>query len=98
MLQPMIFFHVADAEGRLLIIGAIDNPVLWWSRTFAVVLSLIELIRRKVIARMPVADHPLVPVLLGYVALLLPWVTGARMEFLYHFLPSYAFALLTLVY
>ena len=98
MLQPMIFFHEADAEGRLLIIAAIDNLVLLWSSTFAVVLSLVNLVRRKVTARKPVADHPLVPVLLGYVALLLPGVTSARVEFLYHFLPSYAFALLTLVY
>ena len=50
------------------------------------------------IARKPVAAHPLVPVLLGYPALLLPWVTGARVAFLYHYLSSYAFALWTLVY
>jgi dolichyl-phosphate-mannose--protein O-mannosyl transferase len=98
MLRPIIFFHEADTEGRLLTIAAIGNPVLWWSSTIAVVLSLGELVRRKVVARKPVADHPLVPVVLGYVALLLPWVTGTRVAFLYHYLPSYAFALLTLVY
>jgi dolichyl-phosphate-mannose-protein mannosyltransferase len=65
MLQPIIFFHEADAESRLLTIAAIGNPILWWSSTLAVVLSLGELARRKVIARKPVADHPLVPVLLG---------------------------------
>ena len=98
MLRPIIFFHEADTGGRLLTIAAIGNPVLWWSSTIAVVLSLGELVRRKVVARKPVADHPLVPVVLGYVALLLPWVTGTRVAFLYHYLPSYAFALLTLVY
>jgi hypothetical protein len=65
MLQPIIFFHEADAESRLLTIVAIGNPILWWSSTLGVVLSLGELVRRKVIARKPVADHPLVPVLLG---------------------------------
>jgi dolichyl-phosphate-mannose--protein O-mannosyl transferase len=98
MLRPIIFFHEADTGGRLLTIAAIGNPVLWWSSTIAVVLSLGELVRRKVIARKPVADHPLVPVVLGYVALLLPWVMGTRVAFLYHYLPSYVFALLTLVY
>ncbi len=98
MLQPIIFFHEADAESRLLTIAAIGNPILWWSSTLAVVLSLGELVRRKVIAKKPIVDHPLVPVLLGYAALLLPWVTGTRVTFLYHYLPSYAFALLALVY
>jgi dolichyl-phosphate-mannose--protein O-mannosyl transferase len=98
MLRPIIFFHEAHTVDRLLTIASIGNPVLWWSSTIAVVLSLGELVRRKVIARKPVADHPLAPVLLGYVALLLPWVTGTRVAFLYHYLPSYAFALLTLVY
>lgn len=98
MLQPIIFFHEAEAEARLLTIAAIGNPILWWSSTLAVVLSLGEVVRRKVIAGKPVADHPLVPVLLGYVALLLPWVASTRVSFIYHYLPSYAFALLALVY
>ena len=74
-------FHESDAEGRLLTIAAIGNPILWWSSTLAVVLSLGELVRRKVTARKPVADHPLVPVLLSYAALPLPWVTGTRVAF-----------------
>lgn len=98
MLQPIIFFHEVEAEGNLLTIAAIGSPILWWSSTLAVVLSLGEVVRRKVIAGKPVADHPLVPVLLGYVALLLPWVASTRVSFIYHYLPSYAFALLALVY
>ncbi len=98
MLQPVLFFHEADAAGRVLTIAAIGNPILWWSSTLAVVLSLGELVRRRFVARKPIADHPLVPVLLGYAALLLPWVPGTRVAFLYHYLPSYAFALLALVY
>ncbi len=98
MLQPIIFFHEADSAGRLLTIAAIGNPILWWSSTLAVILSLGELVRRKLVARKPIADHPLVPALLGYVALLLPWIPGTRVAFLYHYLPSYAFALLALVY
>ena len=98
MLQPIVFFHEADAAGNLLTIAAIGNPILWWSSTLAVILSLGELVRRKAISKKPIADHPLVPALLGYAALLLPWVPGTRVAFLYHYLPSYAFALLALVY
>jgi len=98
MLQPIIFFHEADAGGMLRTIAAIGNPILWWSSTLAIVFSLGEVMRRKLVAKKPVADHPLVPALLGYAALLLPWVPGTRVAFLYHYLPSYAFALLALVY
>ena len=98
MLQPVLFFYEDDGAGNVLSISAIGNPILWWSSTLAVVLSVAELVRRRVIAKRPIADHPLVPALLGYVALLLPWVPGTRVAFLYHYLPSYAFALLALTY
>lgn len=76
MLQPINFSYEADTEGRMPTIAAIGNSILWWRSTLAVVLSLSELVHPKVIARKPVVDHPLVPVLLGYAALLLPRVTG----------------------
>ena len=76
MLQPIDFSYEADTEGNLLTIATIGNLILWWRSTLAVVLNLSELVHLKAIARKPVVDHPLVPVLLGYAALLLPWVTG----------------------
>jgi dolichyl-phosphate-mannose--protein O-mannosyl transferase len=39
-----------------------------------------------------------VPIMLGYVFLLLPWIPGTRIPYLYNYLPSYAFALMALVY
>jgi hypothetical protein len=75
VLQPINFSYEADTEGRLLTMAVIGNSILWWRNTLAVVLSLSKLVHLKVIAREPVVDHPLVPVLLGYAALLLPWVT-----------------------
>jgi dolichyl-phosphate-mannose--protein O-mannosyl transferase len=50
------------------------------------------------VARKPIADDPLVPILLGYVSLLLPWIPGTRIPYIYNYLPSYAFALMALVY
>ena len=75
MLQPINVSYEADTEGNLLTIATIGNSILWWRSTLAVVLSLSELVHLKVIARKPVVDHPLVLVLLGYAALLLPRVT-----------------------
>jgi dolichyl-phosphate-mannose--protein O-mannosyl transferase len=87
----------ATAAGDLQVIAAIGNPVLWYGSTLAVVAGLVEAARR-LLARKPIADDPLVPILLGYVFLLLPWIPGTRLPYVYNYLPSYAFALMALVY
>jgi dolichyl-phosphate-mannose-protein mannosyltransferase len=87
----------ATAEGNLQVLVAIGNPVLWYASTLAVVAGIVEAARRLV-ARKPIADDPLVPILLGYVFLLLPWIPGTRIPYIYNYLPSYAFALMALVY
>jgi dolichyl-phosphate-mannose-protein mannosyltransferase len=97
MLRPIRFFLGANAEAQLQVFSSIGNPVLWYGGTLAVVASLLD-VARRLIARKPVMDDPLVPILLGYVFLLLPWVPSTRIPYIYNYLPSYAFALLALVY
>jgi dolichyl-phosphate-mannose-protein mannosyltransferase len=97
MLRPIRFFLGANAEGQLQVICAIGNPVIWYGSTLAVLAGLVE-VARRLIARKPILDDPLVPILLGYVFLLLPWVPGTRIPYIYNYLPSYAFALMALVY
>ncbi|MGI9050724.1 MAG: phospholipid carrier-dependent glycosyltransferase [Rubrobacteraceae bacterium] len=97
MLRPMGFYQSFTASGDQIIIMAIGNPLLWWSSTLAVAASLVELVYRGAILRKNIADHPLVPVLIGYVFLLLPWIPAPRIPFIYNYFPSYAFALLALV-
>src|SRR5918997_1855125 len=44
------------------------------------------------------AGDPLVPIVLGYVFLMLPWVPGTRIPYIYNYLLPYSFAILALVY
>jgi dolichyl-phosphate-mannose--protein O-mannosyl transferase len=53
---------------------------------------------RKAAARKLSADDPIIPIVLGYVFLLAPWVAGTRIPYIYNYLPIYPFAILALVY
>ncbi len=97
MLRPIRYFLDPNEADGLRMIYAIGNPVLWWSSTVAVLAGLVE-VARRLILRKPVADDPIVPIVLGYVLLLLPWVPGTRIPYIYNYLAPYAFALLALVY
>jgi dolichyl-phosphate-mannose--protein O-mannosyl transferase len=97
MLRPIRYHFGVNPDGALRIVLAIGNPLVWWTSTLAVVAGLVE-VARKAIARKPFADDPLVPIVLGYVFLLLPWVPGTRYPYIYNYLPIYPFAILALVY
>ena len=97
MLRPIRFFYGTNAEGLFQVIIAIGNPLIWWSSTLAVVVSIFE-IARKAVTRKLSADDPIIPIVLGYVFLLAPWVAGTRIPYIYNYLPIYPFAILALAY
>ncbi|HEX6709080.1 MAG TPA: phospholipid carrier-dependent glycosyltransferase [Rubrobacter sp.] len=97
MLRPISFFQGANAEGLLQVVIAIGNPLIWWSSTLAVLAGVFD-IARKAIARKLSADDPIIPIILGYVFLLAPWVPGTRIPYIYNYLPVYPFAIMALVY
>jgi dolichyl-phosphate-mannose-protein mannosyltransferase len=97
MLRPIRFFYGTNAEGLFQVVLAIGNPLIWWSSTLAVLVSIFD-IARKAVARKLSADDPIIPIVLGYVFLLAPWVAGTRIPYIYNYLPIYPFAILALTY
>jgi dolichyl-phosphate-mannose-protein mannosyltransferase len=97
MLRPIRFYYGANPDGTLRVVLAIGNPLVWWSGTLAVVAGLFKM-AREAFARKLSADDPLVPIVLGYVFLMLPWVPGTRIPYIYNYLLPYSFAILALVY
>jgi len=98
MTRPILLFYQEYATGKVTTVLAIGNPLVWWTSTCAVVAGTFELLWRRAVLGRPIVDHPLVPILLGYVSLLLPWVPGTRIPYIYNYLPIYPFAILALVY
>ena len=91
----LLYYSYSDNLVRTVIV--LGNPLLLWSSTLAVLGSIGYLVRRRMLGQ-SIIGHPLVPLLLGYGAFWLPWVLVHRVLFLYHYLPSYWFALAITVY
>ena len=98
MTRPMLLFYQGYAAGKVQTVFAVGNPLVWWAGTCAVIAGISELWWRRTVRGRPIADHPLVPILLGYVCLFLPWLPGTRIPYIYNYLPIYPFAILALVY
>ncbi len=97
MLRPIRFFYGVNAEGKLQVVEEIGNPLIWWSSTLAVLAGVFD-IARKAAAKKLSEDDPIIPIVLGYVCLLAPWIPGTRIPYIYNYLPIYPFAILALVY
>ena len=97
MLRPIRFYYGENPDGMLRVVLAIGNPLVWWSATLAVLAGIVEVTRQAVFRKFS-ADDPLVPIVLGYVFLMLPWVPGTRIPYIYNYLVPYSFAILALVY
>jgi len=97
-LRPVLFLYDTLPNGMLHVENTLGNPLIWWGATAVVLGSTIFLAVRWVKNKLAPWDHEIFPLLLGYYALWLPWMFIHRVIFLYHYLPSYGFALLLLAY
>ena len=92
LLLRSVYLHLGSSEGgRHEYIYALGNPFIWWTGCVFFMLGIVEVIRKELPA--------LAFVLLSVLAYWLPWAVSPRkLSFLYHFLPSLPFLILTITY
>jgi|GEM_PF-1617115 len=87
MLRPI--FYWTNDNSRIYLIG---NPINWYFSTFSILFGVIFLFFKKF------QDRNLSFLLLGYFANFIPYLSVTRATFLYHYFPSYIFAISIMVY
>ncbi|MBI2600724.1 glycosyltransferase family 39 protein [Candidatus Daviesbacteria bacterium] len=85
-----VWYFVEYKEDQMANIFASGNPLLFWSGSIALILTLFESIKKK-------SFNLFIPVL-GFLVFLLPWAFSPRIMFLYHFAPCTPFLSLALGY
>lgn len=98
MSRPVLMWYQVVQDGKIEIITALGNPLIWWSSSLATFGSVFYLAWQWLVKHRSILDHPLMPLLVGYFAFFLPWVPVHRVLFIYHYLPAYGFALMILAY
>ncbi len=96
--RPVLFIYDTLPNETVQIMTTLGNPFVWISSTVAVAGTVIAGINHVVKRGVKALEHPLTPLLIGYFAFWLPWALVHRVVFLYHYFPSYGFALLILAY
>ncbi|MGK7940980.1 MAG: phospholipid carrier-dependent glycosyltransferase [Crocosphaera sp.] len=101
MARPIAYFYETKntSSGTIIYnVHALGNPILWWFSTVSV-LSILLLILLKLSIKNYHYDYPIfIFILINYFANLLPWIKVSRCTFLYHYMSSYSFALLSIAW
>lgn len=85
-----VWYFVDYQKNNIANIFASGNPALFWLGTGAIILTIREVIKKRL--------FNLIIILLGFFAFWLPWAASPRIMFLYHFSPSVPFLSLALGY
>jgi dolichyl-phosphate-mannose-protein mannosyltransferase len=106
-LRPFFLRRDVDADGSIRALMTLGNPLLWWAGTAAAIAACVIVIRtgpRQLWREISGASAPGSPpasgevggifwLLLAWAAPVVFWIPSLRDSYLYHYLPSYAFAL-----
>lgn len=85
-----VWYFVDYQKNAVANIFTSGNQVVFWAGSFALILTIVEIIKKRVVN--------LLVILLGFFAFWLPWSLSPRIMFLYHFSPSVPFLSLALGY
>ena len=83
-----VWYFVDYQKNNIANIFASGNPVVFWTGSIAVILTIVEAVKKK--------SMNLIMILLGFFIFWLPWALSPRIMFLYHFSPSVPFLSLAL--
>jgi len=108
MMRPIYFYVSPSGNAQIYSLG---NPIIFWLSLPALAFILWQLLRKlrlelhpgtatvTISGRLSRAEAGLLFVLVAYLSFYLPWVIyQPRIMFIYHYLPSLAFAILALAY
>lgn len=102
-LRPIFLRRDALPDGSLRVLLTLGNPLLWWGSTVAVVVAAVMIVRagprrlwEQVTAARLEGTGFLCWIVAAWAGPVVFWIPSLRDAYLYHYLPSYTFALLLL--
>ncbi len=90
IIKRPIWYYTKSFNGKIANIYAMGNPLIWWTGILTMVTLTASLLKRY--------SREKFLVLCGYLSFWLPWARSPRIMFLYHYLPSLAFLILSLAW
>jgi dolichyl-phosphate-mannose--protein O-mannosyl transferase len=90
MIRPVWYFVDYSAGGKIGNIYALGNPLIWWNGLAALAVVVYKAVTDKAVS------YKLMTI--GYFIFWLPWLFSPRVMFLYHYLPSLTFLILSLAW
>jgi len=88
--RPILYYVNRNVEGYRQTIVAFGNPLIWWGGVMAIIFSIYHFIRKY--------DKTILFLLIGFFAMLVPWMGVQRMAFIYHYFPAVPFLILLTVF
>lgn len=100
--RPVAYFFeskVINGKNVIYDVHSMGNPILWWL-SFAAILIIFALFLQQILYKKNELYNPslFIYIILNYFVNLLPWLNISRCTFLYHYMASYTFTVLSLAW
>jgi dolichyl-phosphate-mannose--protein O-mannosyl transferase len=88
-IRPICYFY-RSSDGIVSVIDAFNNPALSWCGLLAIVAAAVDAVRKRAFAALFAV--------IGFFAVMLPWMVISRTTFAYHYFPANIFLIVALCY